>query len=329
VTVSALRAASSIALLTAGIGALLISLQYGEGASDPGGPARRRRHPIDPPFLIFRTLSPPEGHGNVALLRLGAASGERQLTNLSCLRLHYASGRGLCVVQESVKNDSVYAAYVFDRALTRGRRIPLGGVPTRVRVAPNGRRGAITTYFEEESPAGERLAIDSIIVDMAAGRVIADLREFRIESDGLPAPTPPIDVGNVSFERDGDRFFASIATPRERYLAAGSIRERRMTTIRTGVASESLSPDGRRLLVKKQSAPGVWQLAVIDLRDWSERNLQHGQRSIDDQVEWLDNEHVVYHDTDDSGTSLWLLAVDGVSGPRVFVKDAYSGAVQR
>jgi hypothetical protein len=328
VTVSAFRAASSLALLTAAVGALLVSLQYGEGASDNGMP-RPSRHPIEPPFLIFRTLAPPDAHGKVALLPLSAAGGERRLTSLSCVRLHYAGGRGLCVVQESVKNNPAYAAYVFDRTLTRGRRIPLAGVPTRVRVAPNGRRGAITTYFEEESPAGERLAIDSIVVDMASGRVVADLREFRIENDGLPPPTPPFDIGNVAFERDGDRFFAAIATSGERYLAAGSIRERRMTTIRTGIANESLSPDGRRLLVKKQTAPGFWQLSVIALRDWSERHLQHGERSIDDQVEWLDNEHVIYHDTDDGGTSLWMLDVDGVSGPRVFVKDAYSGAVQR
>ena len=29
------------------------------------------------------------------------------------------------------------------------------------------------------------------------------------------------------------------------------------------------------------------------------------------------------------GRSLWMLPVDGINGPQVLVKDAYSGAVQR
>jgi hypothetical protein len=96
------------------------------------------------------------------------------------------------------------------------------------------------------------------------------------------------------------------------------------------VAAEALSPDGRQLVVKKSVGDrGYWQLAVIDLRTWSERNLLQGPHSVDDQVEWLDEDHVVYHDADEDSTSLWILPVDGVHGPRVLVKDAYSAAVQR
>jgi hypothetical protein len=322
------RMASSVALLTAAVGALLLSLQFGEGAS--GSTAlRRRSHPMEPPFLIFRTLAPPEAHGTVALLQLGSARGERQLTELSCVRVHYAGGRGLCVAHEPVKDAPGYAAYVFDRGLTRGRRIDLAGVVTRVRVAPTGRRGAITTYFEEETPAGERLAIDTRVVDLRSGELVADLRDFRIDAEGFTAPAAPIDVGSLAFEQDGDRFFAALSTASQRYLVAGSIDQRHMSIIRTGVGSESLSPDGRRLLIKKPGANGFWQLAVIDLRSWTERELPHGRRSVDDQVEWLDNDHVIYHDTDESGTALWMLPVDGASGPRIFVKDAYSGAVQQ
>ena len=324
-----LRTASSVVLLTAVVGALVVSLQFSESASGSSGSGTRRQHPLAPPFVIFRTLDPPEAHGTVALLKLGPARAERQLTTLSCVRLHYAGGRGLCVAQETIAGEPGYAAYIFDRALTRGPRIELAGVVTRVRVAPDGRRGAVTTYFEEETPAGERLAIDTTVVDMRSGGLVADLRGFRIDADGFSVPAPPIDVGSLAFERDGDRFFASISTSAERYLVAGSIDQRRMTILRPAMASESLSPDGRHLLVKKPGPDGFWQLAVIDLHTWSERNLQHGRRSVDDQVEWLDNEHVIYHDTDDTRTSLWMLPVDGINGPQVFVKDAYSGAVQR
>jgi hypothetical protein len=70
-------------------------------------------------------------------------------------------------------------------------------------------------------------------------------------------------------------------------------------------------------------------LAVVDLGTWAEHDLQQGARSVDDQVEWLDDEHVVYHDADGEGTALWMLPIDGVNGPRILVRDAYSAAVQR
>lgn len=326
-TTGSLRLTLAAALLTVAVGVLVATLYVAKRTSPAALVSSGRDEAA--PVLIFRTLAPSNAFGRVARLTLGRPGDDRQISHLACLRLHYAGGRGLCVTQESDGKDASHAAYVFDRSLTRGPRIALAGVPTRVRVAPDGRLAAITTYAEEESPEGERLAIDSIIVDMSSGRTVADLRQFRIENHDLPPLNPPVDVGGVAFERDGDRFFAAVSTATERYLVSGSIHERRMTPIRTGVASESLSPDGRQLVVKKPGERGFWQLAVIDLRTWKERDLQQGPRSVDDQVEWLDNAHVIYHDVDGDGTALWMLPADGVNGPRVLVKDAYSGAVQR
>ena len=320
------RTAASFAILTAAVAVLVVSLQF-----DRLTPASRdrRQHPWTPPFVLFRTLTPSDHHGHVAIVSLDVSQMPRHVTNLACARVHYAGGRGVCVVEELAGNVPRPVAYVFDKSMTRGRRIALRGVPTRLRVAPNGRHAAITTYAEEETPAGERLATDTVIVDLRSGEEVADLRGFRIENDNLPPLSGPIDVGSVTFERDSDRFFAFVSTPGERYLAAGSLRERRMRTLRTGVACESLSPSGRTLVVKKAGASGFWQLAVIDLRTWQERDLAQGPYTVDDQVEWLDEEHVFFHNVDDNTTSLWVLPIDGVNGPHVLLKDAYSGSVQR
>jgi hypothetical protein len=67
-------------------------------------------------------------------------------------------------------------------------------------------------------------------------------------------------------------------------LLAGSVAEGRLTVLQRGVANEALSPDGHRLAVKKLIA-GRWQLAVIDLATWTERDLPQGPNSVDDQVE--------------------------------------------
>jgi dipeptidyl aminopeptidase/acylaminoacyl peptidase len=322
----ATRAAASFAILTAAVAVLVISLQFDHLAPEARD---RTRHPSLPPFVLFRTLSGLDHHGRVAIVSLESNHAAPEVTDLSCVRVHYAGGRGVCVVEELNGSVPRPVAYAFDQSLTRGRRIALRGVPTRLRVAPNGRLAAITTYAEEETPEGERLATDTVIVDLRSGEVTADVREFTIENQNLPPLAGPIDVGSVTFERDSDRFFAFVSTPTERYLAAGSLRERRMRTIRTGVACESLSPEGRTLVVKKPGDAGFWQLAVIDLRTWQERDLAQGPRSVDDQVEWLDEEHVLFHNVDGNTTSLWVLPIDGINGPHVLVKDAYSGSVQR
>ena len=322
-----LRTLSSVALLAAIVGALVMSLRSG-GESAAAVDPRVVRHPQVPPFVMFRTLAADETHGRVAVIGL-RPDAMRHVSRLSCSRVHYAAGRGLCITQESNDRSTLHVAYLFDAKLEPGRRMLLDGVATRVRVAPNGRIGAITTYSEEESADGERLATRSRLFDMRSGQQLADLREFHIENRSLPPIHGPIDVSSVSFERDGDRFFATLATDEERYLVAGSVKERRLTTIRTGVASEALSPDGRRLAVKRLVPDrGFWQLAVIDLRTWTEQDLLQGARSVDDQVEWVDDHHVMYHDVDGESTALWMLPIDGANGPRVLLKDAYSGTVQ-
>ena len=316
----------SVALLAAMVGYLVVSAWMGQQAS---AAAATRRHPMPPPFVIYRALAPPDVYGRVALASLSPEP-EARTSMLQCARLHYAGGGGLCAAQESARGAVRNVVYVFDPMLRRTRRVALDGIPTRLRVSPSGRIGAITSYSEEETDAGERLVTRTRIVDMRRGEVTADLGEFHVDNLHLPPIRGHVDVAGVAFERGDDRFFATLATETERYLVAGSLRERRLTAIRTGVASEGLSPDGRRLAVKRLLPErGRWQLAVIDLSTWQEHDLLQGPRSVDDQVDWLDDEHVMYHDADGEGTALWMLPVDGNNGPRVLLKDAYSGAVQR
>jgi dipeptidyl aminopeptidase/acylaminoacyl peptidase len=324
------RTLAVVTALSIAIGYLVVSVQMGstEGAASLRGNGRSA-HPIAPPFIIFRALAPREAYGRLAYMGL-APGAKPRLAPLSCVRMHYAGGRGLCATQETRDVDMLNVAYVFDRTLQRGPRVELDGIATRLRVAPDGRLGAITTYAEEETPEGERLATRTRIVNMRTAQVMTDLREFRIENLNLPPISGPIDFASVAFERDGDRFFATLSTGTERYLVAGSVSERRVSTIRTGVSSEALSPDGRRLAVKRLlPTRGYWQLAVIDLTTWQERDLQQGPRSVDDQVEWLDDGHVMYHDVDGESTALWVLPIDGINPPSVLIKDAYSGVVQR
>ena len=86
----------------------------------------------------------------------------------------------------------------------------------------------------------------------------------------------------------------------------------------------------RHLVVKRRvEESGFWQLAVIDLHTWSQRDLNQGPLSVDDQVEWLDNDHVIFHDALDETTAIWMLPIDGLGPRQVFLRDAFSGTTQR
>jgi hypothetical protein len=77
-----------------------------------------------------------------------------------------------------------------------------------------------------------------------------------------------------------------------------------------------------------------WQIVVRDLASGEERTLAAETRSVDDQIEWLDDAHVLYAlgeggPARTSATSIWVLPIDGSAPPSVFLAQAYSPAVVR
>jgi hypothetical protein len=327
---SLVAAALAVVFAIAAVIYLSVSRQGPRRATPPPAPkVVQATAPIAAPFVMFRSLAPDDFHGRVAMVAVGGSDVNRYVAALSCARVHYAGGTGICMVEEAVGKDVKHVAFIFDSTFTRGKRIELAGVPIRGRVSPDGRRAAITIFREAHSPGGaERVATESFIVDVTNGRIVADLREFALDPGSEPPPAGPLDFSSVAFGHDGDRFFATLTTTAQTYLAAGSMAARRLTIARTGVANEAMSPDGKRLVVKKRDGRS-WQLFVLDLATMTEQALNQGPGSVDDQVEWLDNAHVVYHDATENGTGIWSLAIDGVTTPRLLVADAYSPSVQQ
>jgi hypothetical protein len=72
-----------------------------------------------------------------------------------------------------------------------------------------------------------------------------------------------------------------------------------------------------------------WHLHVLDLATGAEHPLNQRRPSVDDQVDWFDDQQVVYHDSASEGTGIWVLPVDGVTPPHLLLANAYSPAVQR
>jgi hypothetical protein len=280
------------------------------------------------PYLLVRHTGPDALFRKLLLVPLSAPQGPGYATALACERAAFAGSRGICLT-EAGEGLPGYAAHVFDDTFTVRHRVRLTGLPSRTRLSPDGRFAGITVFETGHSYAGGGFSTRTTILDTATGGVIGDLEQFRITRDGRPFRAVDFNFWGVTFSADGNRFFVTLATGGTHYLVEGDVAAREGRVVRTGVECPSLSPDNARIAYKHATAPGHWQLRVYDRRTGVETALTSEQRSVDDQVEWLDDDHVVYHISGAGGADLWMLRADG-SGPPTPLRDrSYSPAVVR
>jgi hypothetical protein len=282
---------------------------------------------------MFVSVASDDSHQHLSVAALGALNGGRYVTPLTCDRSYFAGSRGICLASEADGNSAVHFARIFDQDFQPAQRVPLTGPPSRVRISSDGRRAAATVFESGHSYAQEGFSTKTTVIDLIDGRIICDLEEFAVWKDGQRIHEKDFNFWGLTFGRDGNEFYATLETGGISYLVKGDIDRREIHVVRGGVECPSLSPDGMKLVFKKRlgsRSRGWWQLARFDLATNEETVLDKESRSVDDQVEWLDDQTVMYHLTGTgSAADLWTLAVDGSSAPKLLLRDAYSPAVVR
>lgn len=240
---------------------------------------------------------------------------------LACQRVHFAAGRGLCLAVSSSGVD--YEAIVFDAELSRRARFGLTGIPSRARVSPDGRYGAATVFVNGHSYLGEGgFSTTTTIFDMRTGELLGELEDFEVLLDDRQIESPDFNFWGVTFATNPNRFYATLRTGDRYYLVEGDLRARRMRVLRDGVECPSLSPDGTRLAYKSRlGSSDEWRLRVLDLATLEDHPVAE-QRSIDDQVEWLDDRTLTYSD----GFDVYMTPADGSGEPRRLLRGADSPA---
>ena len=285
--------------------------------------------------LLVRHTGLDQSFGVASVERLGAAGGERRATPLRCDRVDFAGERGVCLT-----TDRFYATHsimVFDGAFEPLHRLPLHGVPSRVRLAPDGRLAGVTVFVSGHSYLDEGFSTETSIVDTYTGeRRIANLEELEVRRDGERFQAVDFNFWGVTFAADSDRFYATLGTGGTMFLVEGRVSTRRADVLLEGVECPSLSPDQTRIVFKKREARGIgfgWRLHVLDLRS-REANPLAELRSVDDQAEWLDDATILYAMPDGSAptplvTDVWQVPADGSGAPELLLKGASSPAVLR
>jgi hypothetical protein len=271
--------------------------------------------------LMVRAVDPDEPTLNGRVYVLDRGQLRKEPGDLACERVYFAAGHGICmgVAPSGVE----YTASTFNSKLQRVHTTTLTGLPSRARVSSDGRYGAMTVFVTGDSYLSSPTAFSTrtTLVDMASGEPLGQLEQFKVMKDGTPFDAVDFNFWGVTFEpSDSDRFYATLGTGGVHYLVEGSVNEESLTVLRDGVECPSLSPDGKQIAYKSRIGDeDRWHLRVLDVATLDDHAVAE-ERSIDDQVEWLDDDTLVYSD----GRNVYTVPADGGGVSEVLIHDATS-----
>lgn len=289
------------------------------------------------PHVLFLETS-GDDHRRIAAAPLDDLEA-RVVTDVACQRFHWANGRGLALgsgVDE--RGARVEGVLVLDTRLQPVRTLALEGIPSRVRVSPDGALGAATVFVFGDSYAGGDFSTRTWIYDLAGDAAPFHLEDARfVDHGGAVVDAIDRNFWGVTFKSDPGDFMCTMQTGGERYLVSGSRWTSAGFVIGENVECPSISPDETRIAFKKRSQRDGrthWTPAVFELASSTERVLEVETRSIDDQCEWLDERTILYAARDAGPPStlrpdVWALDVAGGTAPRLFLRGAMSPCVVR
>jgi hypothetical protein len=289
---------------------------------------------LDAPHLLFRQAQHTDGDfGHVAVAGLAVPDTERAIADLMCARVSFGGDRGVCI-QRTDEAAERFNAVVFDKSFHRIGSLPLDGTPSRTRTSADGRFGATTTFPDKgaHSYATVQVSTKTMLFDLRAIAVIGDLEEFSAFRNGARFKEADFNYWGVTFSsRDSNTFYATLRTGTINLLVRGDVAKRRVDVIAEDVECPSLSPDERRIAFKRRENQQLssWRLHVLDLSTLQTSRIEAAANYVDDQVEWLDNDHVLFALPHMGTADIWVAPIAGAGRAQVFVHDAESPIVVR
>jgi hypothetical protein len=285
------------------------------------------------PHMLFRETGNYSNYGVLSIAPLATPGAARAAAGLNCERISFAAGRGICL-QADRGVFTTYKAVTFDEHFQPRASFKLDGSPSRTRISRDGRVGAITVFLtgQVHGYASSTFSTKTTLLDMASEEVLGDLETFTTRRDGARFHAADFNFWGVTFARDSNTFYATLLTGGKTYLVRGDLGLRTLTVLHENVECPSISPDNRLIAYKKRVGGNLspWRLYVLELATMKERAVAAEARSFDDQIEWLDDGHVLYAMRESSQsaiTDVWVAPIDGNEPARVFLKAADSPAV--
>jgi hypothetical protein len=304
-----------------------------ERAAEPEAEQTPIAEVTDGPRIVFRHTGLDKQYGVVAVVPLEDPGGPRAFTGVSCDRVAARPEGASCLVSETGVAAS-YKGLELDADWQQVATNDLPGIPSRTRLSPDGTLVATTVFVAGHSYMSTGFSTATEVHEFGDGERWGNLEKFQLVVDGREVDPVDRNVWGVTFV-DDTTFYATVATGDRTWLVEGDLAEGTLTTVSPDAECPSLSPDGTRVAFKVDVDPGrrvVWQVAVQDLTTGGRTLLEAGPRGLDDQVEWLDDDTVIYGmpRVDEPGvTDTWAVDTTPEATPRLLIEQAWSATVVR
>jgi hypothetical protein len=282
------------------------------------------------PRIVFRSTQPGADYGLVGSVPLSDPSAQRTMTDVACDRV-YATGTISMCLRIDRGALTTFSANLLDESGKTTKSWPLPGIPSRTRISADSSLVAYTAFVTGAAYATVGFSTATHIAT-ASGKDLGNLEDFELLIDGERVTAVDRNFWGVTFGSDDNLFYATAATGGHTWLVRGDLAKRSMTAIRETAECPSLSPDGTRVAYKKNVSTGAtphWAIAVLDLSRNRETILPE-RRTMDDQVEWLNDDTLLYglpHDGTVGDSDVWSIDSDGSAPPALFIEHAWSPSV--
>ncbi|CAN5293616.1 PD40 domain-containing protein [soil metagenome] len=282
--------------------------------------------------IVFRNTATGAGYGLESSVPLADPSGTRAVGTVACDRVYSTTKYSMCLrIDRGVL--TTFSATLYDAAWKAKKAWALPGIPSRTRISADSKLVAFTSFVTGESYGTVGFATATQI-SATDGTDYGNLETFALMIDGTRNTATDRNFWGVTFGSDDNTFYATAATGGHTWLVKGDLAARTLTTVTQGAECPSISPDGTRVAYKKNvstSATAYWSIAVLDLATGVEKLLPE-TRSVDDQVDWLDESTLLYGmpRTDSPGDSdIWSISSTGSAEGTRFIQHAWSPSVVR
>lgn len=284
--------------------------------------------------VVFRNTASGAGYGHVASVPIDDPAATREVSDVVCDRVYATADEFSCL--RIVRGITpTYTATLYTAGADEIGAWPLPGIPSRTRISADGALVATTSFVTGHSYATIGFSTETVI-HTRSGDDFGNLEDWSLLVDGAPSAPEDRNYWGVTFA-DDDTFYATVGMTVQgvTHLVRGSISQRTLQTLAENVECPSLSPDGTRIAFKRVTAGSGatvhWTPAIYDIAAGAITLLPES-RSIDDQIEWLDDDTILYGMPRDGAVGDYdvvALAADGSGAPAVFLEHAWSPAVVR
>lgn len=238
--------------------------------------------------IAFVNRIPGDDYGTVGYID---RDGNRQSTELDCDRIDLNANGGICLDDSSGIGGSG-RGLILDASLNPNLRFGIN-LPSRAAASPDGEVVAWTGFSlgHDYLSAGE-FATTTQLIEVERG-IGANL-ETQFATFGLDNELIEDETRNfwgVTFV-DSETFYATIGVGENTSLVEGSISNSRLQVIHENATCPEVSPDGSTIVAKERRGD-FFQVIAIDTATGERRDLPE-TRSVEDQVEFLDDDTIIY-----------------------------------